>query len=314
MDIFKSITGRRYAGRPAPPAPPQLQPLQPQPPQHALAVNLLASGLSPHPQGSSLLFSTLPPEIRNCIFYLTLLEYDDETTPVPFDSYGYRPGHECRKKHSLDLLVTCKRAYLEAYLIPVATTTHITWRTWDARAPLNQSLVAHHRFQRMNIEQRAAVKTVQVYAQQWALEVLQWGERIVPRDQRMQGVLPTRLIITVRHSDWWEWENDAPFRMDESRYSSVWREGFGAFPSLEEFVMELETLERRKAEMDAIAAGVRKWEIDLGNGRVLNTDGIALKTCTWNGPAMFCGSLPAPEGATSLPYYVVTVTWKARNI
>ena len=30
--------------------------------------------------------------------------------------------------------------------------------------------------------------------------------------------------------------------------------------------MELETLERRKAELDIIAEGVRKWKIDLGNG------------------------------------------------
>jgi hypothetical protein len=76
------------------------------------------------------------------------------------------------------------------------------------------------------------------------------------------------------------------------KYGSLWREGFEAFPSLEEFVMELETLERRKAEMDIVAEGVRKWKIDLGNGRVLKTDGIALKTCTWNGSTRFCGGLP----------------------
>jgi len=77
--------------------------------------------------------------------------------------------------------------------------------------------------------------------------------------------------------------------------------------------MELETLERRKAEMDVIAEGVRKWKIDLGNGRVLKTDGIALKTRIWNGSTVFCSGLPAPEGATSLPYYVVTITWEVQN-
>ena len=302
--------GGRYPGRQTP------APVTPQPPKHALAIDILGSGISPHPQASSPLFSILPPEVRNHIFYLTLLEYDDDTAPVPFGSYGYRPGHEYRKKHSLDLLATCKRAYLEGYLIPVVTTTHATWNTWDTRAPLNRPLVAHRRFQAMTIEQRAAVETVQLYAQQFALEARGWENKIITRDQRTHGVLPTRLVITVRHSDWWSWENDAPFCMDEYQYGSLWRKGFEAFPSLEEFVMELETLERRKAEMDIIAEGVRKWRIDLGNGRVLKTDGIALEVCTWNGSPKLCGGLPRkpPEGAGSLRYYVVIITWKVRNV
>lgn len=313
MDALISTIGRgrRRGRRRAPaPAPPALS--TPPPPEHALAVDLLASGTSPHPQDSSPLFSTLPPEIRNRIFYLTLLEYDDETTPVEFDSYGYRPGHEYRKQHSLDLLTTCKRAYLEAYLIPVAATAHTTWNMWPQRAPLDRALVANHRFQKMNSEQRAAVETVHLYAQQWALEG-KWANEIVSEAQRARGVLPKRLIITVRHSDWWDWEHDAPLRMDNIRYGSSWHEGFQDFP-LEEFVMELETLERRKAELDVIAEGVRKWEIGLGNGRVLKTNGITLKTSTWNGSALFPGGLPAPEGATSLLYYIVTITWKVRNV
>jgi hypothetical protein len=286
----------------------------PQSPKHALAIDLLASDISPHPQGKSPLFSILPPETRNRIFYLTLLEYDDEREPVHFDAFGYRPGHEYRKKHLLDLLATCKRVYLEAYLIPVATTTHTTWIMWVTRAPLYRALYAHRRFQKMNIEQRAAVQTVQLYAQQYALEARGWEDKIITKDQRTHGVLPTRLIITVRHTDWWSWESDAPFSMDEHKYGSLWSKGFEAFPSLQEFVMELETLERRKAEMDIVAEGVRKWKIDLGNGRVLRTNGIALKACTWNGSAKFCGGLRAPEGATTLPYYVVTITWKAQNV
>jgi hypothetical protein len=304
---MQAILGKPRAGGQAPTP-------TPQPSEHALAIDLLASDISLHPQGKSLLFSILPPEARNHIFRLTLLEHDDETEPVLFDTFGYRPGHEYRKKHSLDLLATCKRVYLEAYLIPVATTTHTTWRMWVTRAPLDRTLYAHRRFQKMNIEQRAAVQTVQLYAQQYDLEEQGWEDKIITKDQGTHGVLPTRLIITVRHTDWWSWESDTPLRMDENRYGSLWRKGFEAFPSLQEFVMELETLERRRAEMDIIVEGVRKWKIDLGNGRVLRTNGIALKTCTWNGSAKFCGGLCAPEGATTLPYYVVTVTWKAKNV
>lgn len=310
MYLFKSIMSGRRARK----APVQVTPIPQSAPKHALAVDLRTSGIPPHPQDSSPLFSILPPEIRNRIFYLTLLEYDDETSPVPFDSYGYRPGHEYRKKHSLDLLATCKRAYLEAYLIPVAATTHTTWSTWSSRAPLNRSLLAHNRFEKMNVEQRAAVETVQLYAQQCSLEVFNWENNVITKDQKTHGVLPRRLIISIRHSDWWGWEHDASLCMDEHRYGSSWRESFGSFPSLEEFVMELETLERRKAEMDIIAEGVRKWRIDVGNGRVLKTDGIPLKTCTWSGSTILSGGLPTPEGVTSLPYYVVTITWKVQNV
>jgi len=308
--MFKSIMSRRSARKAPVRATPTPQPAR----KHAVAVDLRTSGVPPHSQGSSPLFSILPPEIRNHIFHLTLLEHDDENFAVSFDSFGYRPGHEYRKKHSLDLLTTCKLAYLETYLIPVAATTHTTWNTWDTRAPLDRALLAYHRFQKMNVEQRAAVQTVRLYAQQFSLEAWNWEHNIISEDQRTRGVLPRRLIISVRHSDWWGWELDEPLRMDESKYGSSWRKRFEAFPSLEVFVMELETLERRKAEMDVIAEGVRKWKIDLGNGRVLKTDGIALKTCVWNGSTIFCGGLPAPEGATSLPYYVVTITWEVQNV
>jgi len=51
--------------------------------------------------------------------------------------------------------------------------------------------------------------------------------------------------------------------------------------------------------MGVIAEEVRKWKIDLGNGWVLKTDGIALKTCTWNESMIFCGGFPVPEGDNS---------------
>jgi hypothetical protein len=299
---FKDIVVRRSVERQAP------APVIPQPPQHALAVDLITSGIPPHPQGNSALFSILPPDIRNQVFYLTLLEYDDEATPVPFDSYGYRPGHEYRKKHSLDLLATCKRAYLESYLIPVATTTHITWSVLCYQIPpLDRLLRAYRPFKKMTIEQRAAVGTVHLYEHQYTLGAAEWERPIINKDQRTSGVCPKRLIITVRRYDWVGWETDAPLSME---YGSLWRKCFEAFPFLEEFVIELETLERRQAELNAVAERVRKWKIGLGNGRVLKTDGIALKTHTWNASAKL---FPHTEGAASLPCYVVTVTWKVQS-
>lgn len=85
-------------------------------------------------------------------------------------------------------------------------------------------------------------------------------------DQKTHGVLPTRLVMSVQHGDWRSWEADTPPRTDGHSYGDSWSKGFESFPCPEELVMELETLERRKAELDIIAEGVRKWKIDLGNG------------------------------------------------
>jgi hypothetical protein len=64
-------------------------------------------------QLQSPLFGVLPGEIRNDIFALALMSYEDEAATYPKDSYWYRPGFSAPSKSESALLRTCKAAYAE---------------------------------------------------------------------------------------------------------------------------------------------------------------------------------------------------------
>lgn len=85
-------------------------------------------------QDQSPLFGKLPPEIRHPIFEFTLADYEDPKQPYPFDSEYYRPGHTCRLVSDCSLLLTCRRIYAEARLLPLPLATFTFWnvdRKWD---------------------------------------------------------------------------------------------------------------------------------------------------------------------------------------
>lgn len=85
-----------------------------------------------------------------------------------------------------------------------------------------------------------------------------------------------------------------------------------AFPLLEEMKLELETLERRKAELDVLAEQALAWMIKLVQGRELTVEGEQLHRRTWIGSALFCGAVDPPVDATKLRYYVITIRWRVR--
>src|SRR5579871_2025766 len=102
-------------------------------------------------------------------------------------------------------------------------------------------------------------ETVQVFAQMWALEhstlsrmnLQKLCKEIIHRD-----ILPIRrLILTIRYTDWWQWEND-----DTLYIADDWH-GVDQIPkSVEEVVLELETKNGKKAELEEIVKRqIRYW-------------------------------------------------------
>jgi hypothetical protein len=162
----------------------------------------------------------------------------------------------------------------------------------------------------MTYEQRQEVHSVHLLAQQYALENgSRWAEFV----ENAPGVSPRRLVITVRHHDWWSWENDAGLYMDNSRYGAYgrkWQRGFLSFPALEEFEMELETLERRRKEMDELVKCVQTWRIPLGDGKVLSTEGMKVESETWMGTTLGAGPEKLSEEMKSISYYVARIKWR----
>jgi hypothetical protein len=90
-----------------------------------------ASSYSPLPitnlQLQSPLFGLLPGELRNDIFALALMQYEDDTATYAEDSYWYRPGFCAPRKSSSALLRTCKAAYAEGQKVFLRD---VEWAFW----------------------------------------------------------------------------------------------------------------------------------------------------------------------------------------
>ena len=84
-----------------------------------------------HPQHQSPLFSVLPPEIRNEIFGLVLLE-QNSTLFSPQD-FWYRPDYPSARFIHTALLRTCRLVYIETWNVPLLNVTHRRWLGSDER-------------------------------------------------------------------------------------------------------------------------------------------------------------------------------------
>jgi hypothetical protein len=264
-----------------------------------------------NPQADCPLFCMLPSELRQHVLLLALLPYQDTSAPgVPFDSAGYRPETAFPVIQNVALLRTCRRIYLETHALPASLRTFVSWKlVWNQRSPYGRA--TGPRFVCLTEDAMLHANDLHIYAQQCGLEGGGWARRATKTGA---DPLPSirRLTITIRHTDFWSWENDAPLRLDANcDYGEDWRRDLDHFPNLEELIFELETLERRKTEMNKIAEQVKRWKIVLKDGRILSTDGQPVQHHTWMGSSQYHGAEQPPADATQLPYYVATIRWKA---
>ena len=96
------------------------------------------------------------------------------------------------------------------------------------------------------------------------------------------------------------WENEAPLALDPkssgrpSAYSykvglsarfekDSWGNQFRNILGLKEFELELETVEKKKDELDAIIARTPDWEFPLGDGSILILNQAKTKRTGWVG-------------------------------
>ena len=113
------------------------------------------------------------------------------------------------------------------------------------------------------------------------------------------AMLQKRLKITIRHSDWWWWEYAAPLALDpkqpgrasarefseppEPFAENSWGKHFEQISGLQSFELELETLEHKLSELDAIAGRASGWEFVLGDGNTLILDQAKTQRNGWVG-------------------------------
>ena len=268
-----------------------------------------------NPQIASPLFSTLPAEIRNHIFYYAVLAYPDPTRPYSQHSFWYRPGYTHARAITVNLLLTCRRVYLETDLLPVVHNEHIIWGVEKSRIPPGSTnYLLHDRH--LKLSQRNAVRFVHLFTQQFWLE--DWKNQWHAFTTSWPEGGPERIRITIRHTDWWYnlLGENSPLALDPKRKgrarvgdwvpddqpyeSGSWGSRFTNLAGLEKFEMELETIEAKRNQLDTIVEKARTWRFPLKGGNVLVMDEEEnIDKSAWMGSKHFKG-LHAPNPPTGL--------------
>jgi hypothetical protein len=181
------------------------------------------------------LFALIPPELRHEIFVLVLTSYDDETRPFPPTAYYTRKGYRYHQRIHTALLATCRRICSETRDLPISLNEHVFW---FYRGPEALNDVRGY-FMGLTPNQRDAVQRVHFFTQ------LYWLRNGFARVCAFPEMRPKHLKITIRHSDWWRWEQNERLRME----NPVWGKNLKMIQSLESLEIEMETMERDKDQV-----------------------------------------------------------------
>jgi hypothetical protein len=260
------------------------------------------------PQSQSSLFQ-LPAEIRDVIFRLALTETYDYGRFEIRNSYNYRPGYYYGTKIHTDLLLSCKRVYHEAALLPAQLNEHTFFfnRGPEWRATADNPLVY---FKKMPLEQRQAVPKVIFFTQQYEME----RPTFLNFTKWLHNWCPPAIKFVFRHSDWWWWEQgDAlaidpytrgkatfldprrPVLSDRQRAmpDNAWGYMFHHLTGLQRLEIELESTNLKKLELEAIVdRAIKTWRFPIGDDRELVSDG-SIQASQW------VGYKPEPIGTLS---------------
>ncbi|KAK1657169.1 hypothetical protein BDP55DRAFT_624116 [Colletotrichum godetiae] len=257
------------------------------------------------------LFGTLPGEIRNEIFALALVQYEEEgESAYAKDSYWYRPGFTGPRKSSSSLLRACKLAYAEGQKVFLR---ELEWAFWFDRGPKGRTRNAACTgfFSSLTEQQSRDLTRVRFFTQMYWLE----GGRNLATLFAQPRFAPEVLTITVRYSDWWYWESDEPLRMSED-----WLRGFRGPRGLRELRVEYETLVGKREEMMGIVGRNKGWKLVVEKKEeeeeeeeegYLSAEGTELVEWTWKGPSKLGGQEWAHHGeGETVEYVVVMDTWR----
>ncbi|KAL2836804.1 hypothetical protein BJX68DRAFT_259804 [Aspergillus pseudodeflectus] len=278
------------------------------------------------PQPTSPLFSTLPPELRHQIFTYTLTQCED-TEPAHVysrETYWARPGYSAPLKTHTALLRTCKLAYAEGWWMPLAFAEQVFYLTADERAPprIGGGRIERRAFERFlkNIHEMHARRgmsemlmhtgPLHIFAQLYMLEP---GSALQDLFD-IEHFAPRSVTLTLRYTDFWHWERNEPLRV-----SATWVNRVRVPESVTRFVVDFESVERRRGEVDCIVGqAVAGWVFRRRDGGVLRATAQDVSVSRWSGSSMFGGRRwvrdETPDRPGVLDYYVVSVVWKLDRI
>ncbi|KAH8907036.1 hypothetical protein BR93DRAFT_654759 [Coniochaeta sp. PMI_546] len=294
-----------------------------------LHTRLLAT--HPHPQTDSPLYSLLPAEVRAEIFSLALADYPD---PSPEKHYQAttcytRPSYFAPRRTDWALLAACRRAYAEAWHLPFVLREQTHWLTAQDRAPpeyrtghIYSGAAEQSRLLAGRLEQIAGrlgddgegfeIEGLRAFAQMYKLE-----DGSLATLLGTPGLRPRRVTLTIRHADWWFWEQDERLRVEGQKWLEGTCEVLPA--SVREFCVELESLERKRDQVDEIAKQMReRWFFKRKDGVGLFADvtGGSDEVTRWSGTSTWNRQRwvrdETEEG--KIDYYVVAVWFRQEHV
>ena len=227
---------------------------------------------------------------------ITIGEYTAPLLDLMTHAVHYRPGYHYRHVMDTSLLRTCRRIYLETYLLPVKLNEVVLWGVESVRAPPNAFTYlkpgADYWSPIRYVEQKA-VSRFHLFTQQY------WFEDKLANLFCIKSFKPSILHITIRHTDWWWWEtgerlcldpkqpgraNGPPFRRTTDPFDRMsWGHAFHYLHGLKQFVLELETLRSKKSELDGIISRAPTWQFELADNGYLVLDPRKTKYSSWRG-------------------------------
>ena len=270
-----------------------------------------------HPQDQSPLFTQLPREMRDLIWAFATAPMEDKYHAYKTNEFYYRPGHVARLKTDYNLLLTCRRAWLEAHALPMLQAEHSFWYERAAPDARSKEWMAG-----LTASNRKDFGTLHLYAQMTYIEPLsaQAGalkEYFLPSHENTDDFQPLKFHVTIRHTDWWWWEHERPLRLEYE-----WVQAQLDSPDLrrtETLKLELETLDYKVVQLNPIVEHIRRmeskeYETHVVGGQPTKTKFLLTgepEVTSWTGPTNLDGKTYDPyEKKEKLNYHVVTLTWR----
>ncbi|KAH6685972.1 hypothetical protein F5X68DRAFT_276679 [Plectosphaerella plurivora] len=266
-------------------------------------------------QRRSLLYNTLPGEIRSQIFSFALTDYPDPDPERKYsaDTCFARPSYFAPRRTDTELLRTCRAIYKECWHLPFLLREQLYWITSPDRAPpefgssrpkLGEWV---QKIAELQGEDRVIIEKLRVFAQMYKLE--EGGMTSLLRTPHLQ---PRCITLTIRHADWWFWEDDNPLS-----FKGAWiKDACAVMPNtVSEIHVELESLERKKSQVDEIAKQMaQRWFFKRPDGGVLfadNRDGAA-KIDRWTGTSTWHNRRWVRDETRDgeIEYYIATVSFR----
>lgn len=273
-------------------------------------------------QHQSLLFSIIPPEIRNQIFALALTPYEDLIAAYPFNTSYRRPGYLAPKKTHADLLRTCKRIYHETWSLPWTNREMIFYFTRGnrpagtstmRRAPFGQQKHLSVQEQLAEIYDRRGhvdeIDHVRIFAGVFLLE-FDDNRHFANVFCNIPHFYPRRMSITVRHTDWADWQVNRPLRI-----RGEWVKEARLPDSVREVCVEFESTTWRQSQVDAVAdKAAALWFFERKDGALLVADIDDKTVMHWSGSSTWDHQRWHRHESRPLEidYYVRTITFKLR--